>query len=179
MEKNINNEPYIIWHIPIQIVNRIASQYHIPEEQKYLERLKTDMQDILSCYNKYAKMMQPFDNVLYANNIGDAYKCAQFDSRSFFVLHTQIKYDINNDDSIRIYLQFDSTRVNTHSVYANTQLICDIYPNVIADVPYQANDYAMTMLKYLHTICPVQFTSWDFVTSADVWKTPNDESPEH
>ena len=177
MEENTSN---IVWYIPMQIMNQIVSEFPIPEVQKYLDRLKTDMQDILFCHSKYAKMMRPFDNVLYSNNIGDAYNHAQNDSKSLFVMYTQIKYDINSDDnSIRVYLQYTGTGVNLHDGYTRIQLICDIYPDDINEIPYQANNYAIIMLKYLHTICPVQFSSWNFVTSADAWKTPNDESPEH
>lgn len=167
METNSN----IVWHVPIQIINQIGSAYTIPENQTHLERLKEDMQKVLSCYSQYAKLMRPFDNTLYCNHIGQAYKNAR-DNLPLSVTGAAIKYDINTwDVCIRVYFESFDRHIDTRD-YSNVQLICDIYPDNINEIPFQANDYAMIMLKYLHTICPVQFASWDFVTDESNWEYP-------
>lgn len=169
METNSN----IVWYVPIQIMNQISSAYPIPENQTHLERLKEDMQKVLMCYFQYANLMRPLDNTLYCIHIGQAYKNAR-EGLPLFVSGAAIKYDIITwDNCIRVYFETFVRNIDTRD-YSNIQMICDIYPDNINEIPFQANNYAMTMLKYLHTICPVQFASWDFVTDKSDWKYPED-----
>ena len=167
METNSN----IVWYVPIQIMNQISSTYTIPENQAHLERLKEDMQKVLMCYSQYANLMRPLDNTLYCNNIGQAYENAR-EGLPLFVSGAAIKYDIITwDNCIRVYFESFVRNIDTRD-YSNIQMICDIYPDNINEIPFQANDYAMITLRYLHTICPVQFASWDFVTDKSDWKYP-------
>ena len=163
-------KPNIVWHVPIQIMNQIVLSYPIPEES-YLDRLKTDMQKVLMCYSQYAELMRPLDNILYCNHIGQAYENARED-RPLWVAGAAIKFDIITwDNCVRVYFESFARNIDTRD-YSNIQMICDIYPDNINEIPFQANDYAMIMHQYLHTICPVQFASWDFVTDKADWKYP-------
>lgn len=166
--------PNIVWHVPIQIMNQIASSYPIPEEQSYLDRLKADMQKVLMCYSQYAELMRPLNNTLYCNHIGQAYDNANED-RPLWIAGAAIKFDIITwDECIRVYFESFARNIDTRD-YSNIQKICDIYPDNINEIPFQANDYAMIMYQYLHTICPVQFASWDFVTDEADWKYPENK----
>lgn len=163
--------PNIVWHVPIHIMNQISSAYHIPDNQAYLERLKRDIQKVLMCYSQYAELMRPLDNTLYCNHIGQAYVNA-YEDRPLWVARAAIKFDIITwDNCVRVYFESFARNIDTRD-YSNIQIICDIYPDNINEIPFQANDYAMIMYQYLHTICPVQFASWDFVTDKADWKYP-------
>ena len=170
----MENTKNIVWNIPIAIVNQVAEKVSIIENQKHVDRVRDDIVDVLMCYRRYAKLMSKGSNALYFTNLGEAYQNAN-EQYPLHVTTAAIKYDIVmfGKECIRVYLEIFDRNVNTLN-YTTIQRICEIYPS--ADIPQQANEYTTLMLKYLHTICPIQFASWDFVTDKSDWKYPEDNT---